>query len=104
MRHLASIALVALALSGCTEVNQAVDNSSRTLAKRVVDEVAARQFPGLEVKPFTDCIIDEASSGEITRLAGDAITGVDAQTIDLVVGIATRPDTALCIAKAGLAG
>ncbi len=104
MRQLVSIALVALALTGCTEANQALDNSSRTLAKRVVDEVAARQFPGLEVKPFTDCIIDQATSGEITRLAGDAITGVNAQTIELVVGIAARPDTALCIAKAGIAG
>ncbi|MFA5582413.1 MAG: succinate dehydrogenase [Paracoccaceae bacterium] len=97
---LAAVCLVALA--GCEATDQAMQDTSRVLAKRVVNEAVVRQFPGARPEPYSDCIIDNASMGEITRLAGDAVTGVDAQTLDLVVDIAARPDVTLCLLRAGL--
>lgn len=95
--------VAALALTGCSVAQQSADILARDKAKQVVNGVVAERFPGVNAAPVTDCIIDNASAGEILTIAGAAITGPDAGTVELVSEIAQRPDTITCIAQNGLA-
>jgi hypothetical protein len=99
--------LLSLALlSACAEVRKATDDVARTGARAAVDEVLVTRFPnvdGRRVTPFTDCVINNASSGEITSLARAALVGVDRDTVSLVFEITQRPDAAACLLRAGLA-
>jgi hypothetical protein len=92
-----------LALSACSAAQDAVTQATRDTAKGVVNGIVEQRFPGLNARPITDCIIDAASVSEILTIASASVAGVDAQTIDTVVGISQRPDTVKCIAKSGLA-
>ena len=102
--RIAATLCAALVLGGCVGTDNVLTESKRTLAKRVVDESVARQFPGVNVSPYSDCVIDNATGGEITRLASEAVTGVTDKSLNLVVEIATRPDTTRCLLGAGLRG
>ena len=99
---LSRIGLCALALPllACTVEQQ--DELTRDAAKRVVRPVLEERLPGVPVEPATDCIIDNASSGELLSLAADAMTGPTANTVDIVSDIATRPETVRCLATEGL--
>ncbi len=97
-----ALALCALLLAGCTAANDAADAIARAEAKRVVNDVVARNFPGVDAAPITDCIIDAASAGEILSVASDSVTGVTDRTVSLVLEIAQRPEAANCIAEAGI--
>lgn len=94
-----------LALAACAETQQAADAVARKSAKAAVEETLVRRLPLLsatQVTPYSNCIIDNASAGEILSLAGDAVTGTDQGTAELVFAIATRPDTSKCLAGLGL--
>ena len=91
-----------LLLTACTAAQDAVTQTTRSSAKSVVNSVVEKRFPGVNAAPITDCIIDNASTSEIFKLAGAAVTGVDDSTIKTVVDITKRPDTTKCIAKASL--
>jgi hypothetical protein len=100
LRGAALIAAV-LALAACdTPIGTEV---ARASAKSVVNDVVQTRFPGAPVEPVTDCIIDQASGNEIISIAGDAVRGSPSPgTIELVIDIATRPDTVQCfISEAG---
>lgn len=100
MRVFSVISFVAaLGVVGCTEVNDAANTIARDQAKGVVNGVVADKFPGVNVAPVTDCIIDAASAGEILQIAGAAATGATQSTVDQVVAIAQRPDAVNCIAQ-----
>ncbi|MFK7836672.1 MAG: hypothetical protein AB8B60_10660 [Sulfitobacter sp.] len=98
MRALA-LALV-LCITGCTQVQQAVDNTARQGAKGVVTETLATRFPQVTkelITPFTDCIIDNSSALEIRDFARAAVVGVDDQTVETVRAVLSRPETAQCL-------
>lgn len=85
-------------LMGCS-VGEEV---ARDKARDVVDPIVAKQFPGVPVKPITDCVIDNASLQEILTLSAAAGTGNNAKAAEVVVDIVRRPDTVKCIAVKGL--
>lgn len=88
----------ALALAGCDVANEAADAVARDQAKKVVNDVVAEQFPGVNAAPVTDCVIDNASASEILNIATAAVTGVTASTVEEVIAITKRPETVKCLA------
>ncbi|NSX53183.1 succinate dehydrogenase [Parasulfitobacter algicola] len=102
MRFPVLIAVVAsLFLTAC-EPDGIGDQIARQQAKDVVNRVVDRQFPGANVAPVTDCIIDNASGSEIIQIASASVTGIDQKTTNLVVEIALRPRTIECAAENAL--
>ncbi|PIE10306.1 MAG: succinate dehydrogenase [Rhodobacterales bacterium] len=89
-------------LAGCDVANSVADDLARDRAKVVVNGVMADKLPGVDVSPVTNCIIDNASAGEILTIASAAATGVTQSTVELVAEITKRPDAVTCIASAGL--
>ncbi len=90
-----------LALAACAGVQ---DQIARDAARATVRPVLAERFPGVPLEPASDCVIDNASAGELTRLALAAgQPTVSPETSALVVEIATRPETIRCLATDGLA-
>ncbi len=87
-------------LLACTPAQQ--DELTRDAAKRAVRPVLEERLPGVPIEPATDCIIDNASAGELLSLAADAVTGPTANTVEIVSDIATRPETVRCLATEGL--
>ena len=90
----------AVLLLACTPAQQ--DELTRDAAKRAVRPVLEERLPGVPLEPATDCIIDNASAGELLSLAADAVTGPTANTVEIVSDIATRPETVRCLATEGL--
>ncbi|MEL6167319.1 MAG: hypothetical protein AAFR35_01420 [Pseudomonadota bacterium] len=91
----------AIVLAGCAE-DGLVDRVARDQAKDAVRPVLEDNFPGVPVEPATDCVIDNARANEILELATASVTGVDTETAELVIDIATRPDTIDCLIEDGL--
>ena len=89
-------------LTGCAATQDAVTAASRNTAKGVVNDVVAQKFPGVSVAPVTDCVIDNATTGELLSLSKAAVIGVTPDTNATVLEIAKRPATAQCITKNGL--
>ncbi len=100
MKGVIALAIVA-ATAACTTNPDFADSLARESAKSVVSGIIATRFPGLQVAPVTDCVIDNATSSEIILIARAALTGPDAETTSTVVSIAGRPETIRCIAQAG---
>lgn len=90
----------ALMLTGCVEVQQAVDNTARQGAKGVVAETLATRFPQVPkelITPFTDCIIDNSTAVEIREYARAAVIGVEETTVTTVRNVLSRPETVQCL-------
>lgn len=103
MRSVLTLGVAALLLTGCDAANGIAEQTTRDLAKQTVDSVVEQRFPGAEVSPYTDCIIDNASTKEILSLAGEAVRGSPSQeAVATVVEIAKRPEATECLAKAAL--
>ena len=84
-------------LSGCLQdLGPAGDMFARDAAKGVVNSVLQTRFPGVNAAPYTDCIIDNATTPEIVEIAEAAVLGMTQATNDLVVRIASRPETVRC--------
>lgn len=84
-------------LAGCMQdLGPAGDMLARDAAKGVVNTVVATRFPGVNAAPVTDCIIDNASGGEIVTIAQAAVVGTTQETTNLIVEIAQRPETVRC--------
>lgn len=103
MRTVAALpaAVAALALGGCEVADLAVQETSRSVAKGVVNGIVAERLPGVNAAPYTDCIIDNATTDEIFRVAAAARTGVTEATVNTVLAVARRPDTLGCFVSAG---
>ena len=96
MRALTSLCFV-IALAACdTPLGTEI---ARDQAKGVVNDVVEERFPGVDATPVTDCVIDNASGSEIVQIAGAAVTGVTNSTVELVLKIASRPDTIQCFVE-----
>jgi hypothetical protein len=93
-----SLALATVTLMGCS-VGEEV---ARDQARDAIDPIVAEKFPGVPVKPVTDCVIDNATFKEILTLAAASGTGNTGQVAKVVVDIVARPDTIKCIAVKGL--
>lgn len=94
------VVMLLLPLGACAEVQNEI---ARDAARSAVRPVLQENFPGVPLEPATDCIIDNATAGEIISLAGDAAQGrPDAGTVETVLEIATRPETITCLATQGL--
>ena len=99
MRYILA-ASAALLIAACTPGQQ--DELARDAAKSAVRPVIQERLPGVPVEPATDCIIDNATAGEILSLAADAVTGPTASTVEIVGNILARPETLTCLATEGL--
>lgn len=94
------VLLFPLLLAGCADLQNEV---ARDAAKSVVRPVLAERFPGVPLEPATDCVIDNATAGEIVSLAADAATGrPDEGTVETTFAILSRPETITCLATEGL--
>lgn len=96
-----SVLFLPLALAACNSA--AVTEVTRAAAKSVVNAELRTQLPaGVNVTPVTDCVIDNASAGEILSLAGAAATGPTSRTADTVSAILRRDGTITCIGTEAL--
>lgn len=103
MRVLATLAVATTMLAGCMQdLGPAGDTLARDAAKGVVNNVVQSRFPGVDARPYTDCIIDNASTAEIFQIAEAALVGTTQATTNLVVNIAQRPDTVRCALNSSL--
>lgn len=104
----------ALALSGCVvqgpptgpaPVPQvqppapAPDAAVRSSARVVINREMAKRLPGANVAPYTDCVIQNATTAELASIADSAATG----SSGAVASIVSRPATTQCIAGAAAA-
>jgi len=97
MRMIATLVALPMLLAGCMQdLGATGDVLARDAAKNVVNSTVQARFPGVDARPLTDCIIDNASSGEIIQIAESAIVGSNHATTNLIVQIAQRPDTVRC--------
>ncbi|PUB16386.1 succinate dehydrogenase [Yoonia sediminilitoris] len=88
-----------LALAACADGAGQADQIARQTAKGVVNNVLSAQYPGVDVSPVTDCVIDNATGAEVLQIAQAAVVGSTTQTTQLVLGIAQRPESVRCIAE-----
>lgn len=104
MRVSLIIAAAGCAVSACTMggLGQSAEELARSQAKTVVNSVVAQQMPGVNAAPVTDCIIDNASMGEVYTIGKGAVGGITAETVSTVMTVAQRPDSMSCIAKNSL--
>ncbi len=103
MRALALSCTAVLMLAGCMQdLGPAGDTLARDAAKGVVNTTVQSRFPGVDARPYTDCIIDNASGGEIIQIAEAALVGTSQATTNLIVDIAQRPDTVRCALNSSL--
>lgn len=100
MRYL-FIPAIAL-LASCATIDQVADDAARQSAKDVVNVVVQEKFPGKNIEPISDCVINHATRSELLTLAGTAVTGLQSNTASMIYDIAARPKAVLCIAKTGL--
>lgn len=102
MRAAAALVLLVL-LPACVAGEAVMQETTRGLARSAVDAAAGRYLPGVPVKPYTDCIVNNATTDELLKLAGAAGAG-DAQAATrawlVVQGVAARPDTRMCLVQA----
>jgi hypothetical protein len=102
MRGIVLTLIAAAALSGCVEVQTAVDNTARNAAKGVITETLATRFPQVPkqlITPFTDCIIDNSTAIEVREYARAAVVGVEDNTVAIVRGVLSRPETVNCLQR-----
>jgi hypothetical protein len=107
--------VLCLALSGCVAGEAVMQETTRSLARSAVNSAASRYVPGVDVSPYTDCIINNASTDELLQLAKSAGAGT-AETVattawPVVRTVAQRPEATQCLTSAltgnqllGLAG
>ncbi|MBM7066535.1 hypothetical protein [Actibacterium sp. 188UL27-1] len=100
-RGLCAVVTIGMLMTSCGPGGVA-DQVARQQAKQAVYPVLATRFPGVPVEPAADCIIDNASSGEILQLARAGVAGPEAEDIDLIVRVATRQETVTCLLNDGL--
>ncbi len=102
----------ALALSGCVMQNPGMaplpaplppvavpspDVAVRDSARVVVNREMAKRLPGANVAPYTDCVMQNATTAELAGIADSA------NASGAVASIVSRPATTQCISGAAAA-
>jgi hypothetical protein len=76
-----------------------LDAASRTVARNVVNSEMQKRLPGVNVAPYTDCVVNNATTAELIDIAQASRAGASG-TADSVASIVSRPATTQCIASA----
>lgn len=117
MRSVLLLSVAALSLAGCAVVpiqpapapalppvvvaptTPVISPSSATRAAAVsiVNREMAARLPGVNVMPYTACVVNNATQAELTDLAGSAQSGNGAA--GAVASIVKRPAVSSCIAN-----
>ena len=93
------IALAVIApLSACVPFQDMADQVARQQARAFVNTEVERRFPGVDARPITDCVIDNASAQEIITIAGGLVLGNEQAATNTVTEILQRPSTLQCTA------
>ncbi|NUB44381.1 hypothetical protein GEU84_008300 [Fertoebacter nigrum] len=85
-----------LLLAACNPQDMA-DSVARRAAKSVVVPVVQQYMPAPQAEGVANCVIDNASAGEISSLARDVGTRAGTSTVQTVLAIARRPATTQCL-------
>jgi len=113
---IAAFGLAAATLAGCvaavpvagpavptapvaTPAPTVLDAASRQVARNVVNTEMQRRLPGVNVAPYTDCVVNNATTAELIDIAQASRAGATG-TADSVAAIVSRPATTQCIAAA----
>lgn len=96
------MAVLALPLAGCIAVQDAADQIAREQARAYVDAEVSRRFPGVNARPITDCVIDNATAQEIVTIAGGVALGRTEAATETVSTVLTRPQTLRCAAEGSI--
>ena len=91
--------LSALALSGCVAGQSVMQETTRSLARNAVNTAANQYAPGVDISPFSDCVINNAQTAELLQLAQAASQGAQGatQAWPVVRGILSRPEASQCL-------
>ena len=76
-----------------------LDAASRQVARTVINAEMEKRLPGANVAPYTDCVVNNATTAELIDIAQASRAGVTG-TADSVAAIVSRPATTQCIAAA----
>lgn len=76
-----------------------LDAASRAVARTAINAEMSKRLPGSNVAPYTDCVINNATTAELIDIAQMTSAGV-AGSADSVAAIVKRPATTACIAAA----
>ncbi|RYI33695.1 MAG: succinate dehydrogenase [Acetobacteraceae bacterium] len=99
-----SAVLLVLALPGCMAGETVMQDASRSLARSAVDAAAGQYLPGVPVAPYSDCVINNASTDELLALAGAAGAGSAQEVANrawpTVRTVAQRPEATQCLLQA----
>ena len=76
-----------------------LDAASRQIARNVINGEMQKRLPGVNVAPYTDCVVNNATTAELIDIAQQTRAGV-VGTADSVAAIVSRPATTQCIASA----
>jgi hypothetical protein len=76
-----------------------LDAASRQVARNTINGEMQRRLPGVNTAPYTDCVVNNATTAELIDIAQMASAGT-AGTGDSVAAIVSRPATTQCIAAA----
>lgn len=99
--RLASVLLLG-SLAACATIDRASEATTRNAAKTAINTVMEERVPMADLEPISDCVIENATRGEILSLASAALTGIMQSTVSTVLEIVGRPGSILCLSKAGL--
>lgn len=112
----AAIGLAALAMTGCVApmppaatvpatpgvmtpaAPTVLDAASREVARGAIGAQMAQRLQGVDVTPYTNCVMNNATTAELIDIAQASRAG--AATADSVAAIVSRPATTQCIAAA----
>ena len=76
-----------------------LDAATRQVARTVINTEMEKRLPGANVAPYTDCVVNNATTAELIDIAQASRAGVTG-TADSVAAIVSRPATTQCIAAA----
>ena len=84
---------------GATPAPTVLDAASRQVARGVINSEMQKRLPGVNVAPYTDCVVNNATTAEMIDIAQMSRSGATG-TADSVAAIVSRPATTQCIAGA----
>jgi len=93
------ILLPALALFACGEA--VATDANRQTAEQVIRQVVQTTNPGLFVPPLANCMINNATNGEVLALTRDAQNGLTDKTTAMVLEIGRRDASKKCFIDNG---
>ncbi|WP_265500658.1 hypothetical protein [Paracoccus beibuensis] len=76
-----------------------LDAASRQVARNVINTQMQSRLPGANVTPYTDCVVNNATTAELIDIAQMSRAGASGAA-DSVATIVSRPATTQCIAAA----